>query len=70
MAAVQRWLSERRVELLDVLVIMRELLGAGPAGRITGRVSRAGWCPRGVTARECWARFTGYALLSNAALRR
>ncbi|WP_329013462.1 hypothetical protein [Streptomyces sp. NBC_00690] len=30
MAAVQRLLSERRVEVLDAVVITRELLGAGP----------------------------------------
>ncbi|MFD7383969.1 hypothetical protein [Streptomyces anulatus] len=30
MAAVQRLLSERRVEALDAVVIARELLGAGP----------------------------------------
>ncbi|GAA2653655.1 hypothetical protein GCM10010425_79480 [Streptomyces spororaveus] len=30
MAAVQRLLSERRVEVLDAVVITRKLLGAGP----------------------------------------
>ncbi|WP_328825867.1 hypothetical protein OHT77_00515 [Streptomyces sp. NBC_00252] len=30
MAAVQRLLAERRVEVLDAVVITRELLGAGP----------------------------------------
>ncbi|MEV8602929.1 hypothetical protein AB0465_23985 [Streptomyces griseoviridis] len=30
MAAVQALLSERRVEVLDAVVITRELLGAGP----------------------------------------
>ncbi|MGW0511575.1 hypothetical protein ACWD1W_20240 [Streptomyces olivaceoviridis] len=30
MAAVQRLLCERRVEVLDAVVITRELLGAGP----------------------------------------
>lgn len=30
MGAVQRLLSERRVEVLDAVVITRELLGAGP----------------------------------------
>ncbi|MER5748050.1 hypothetical protein ABT097_32870 [Streptomyces sp. NPDC002225] len=30
MATVQRLLSERRVEVLDAVVITRELLGAGP----------------------------------------
>ncbi|MFJ9714212.1 hypothetical protein [Streptomyces sp. NPDC101234] len=30
MAAVQRLLSERRVEVLDAVLITRELLGAGP----------------------------------------
>ncbi|WP_256967838.1 hypothetical protein [Streptomyces sp. CS057] len=30
MTAVQRRLSERRVEVLDAVVITRELLGAGP----------------------------------------
>ncbi|MGW1658458.1 hypothetical protein [Streptomyces atratus] len=30
MAVVQRLLSERRVEVLDAVVITRELLGAGP----------------------------------------
>ncbi|MET9646223.1 hypothetical protein [Streptomyces syringium] len=30
MAAVQRLLSERRVDVLDAVVITRELLGAGP----------------------------------------
>ncbi|UUU36514.1 hypothetical protein JIX56_45590 [Streptomyces sp. CA-210063] len=30
MAAVQRLLSERRVEVLDAVVVTRELLGAGP----------------------------------------
>ncbi|WP_424215734.1 hypothetical protein ACN20G_26600 (plasmid) [Streptomyces sp. BI20] len=30
MAAVQRLLTERRVEVLDAVVITRELLGAGP----------------------------------------
>ncbi|MFJ5637666.1 hypothetical protein ACIQF5_34180 [Streptomyces goshikiensis] len=30
MVAVQRLLSERRVEVLDAVVITRELLGAGP----------------------------------------
>jgi hypothetical protein len=31
MAAVQRLLSERRVEVLDAVLITYELLGAGPA---------------------------------------
>ncbi|MFE7451484.1 hypothetical protein [Streptomyces griseus] len=31
MAVVQRLLSERRVEVLDAVVITRELLGAGPS---------------------------------------
>ncbi|MFD9408708.1 hypothetical protein ACFWBN_17060 [Streptomyces sp. NPDC059989] len=30
MDAVQRLLSERRVEVLDAVVVTRELLGAGP----------------------------------------
>ncbi|TXS49078.1 hypothetical protein [Streptomyces sp. t39] len=30
MAAVQQLLSERRVEVLDAVVVTRELLGAGP----------------------------------------
>lgn len=30
LAAVQRLLSERRIELLDAVVVTRELLGAGP----------------------------------------
>ncbi|GHE89996.1 hypothetical protein GCM10018785_66210 [Streptomyces longispororuber] len=37
MAAVQRLLSERRVEVLDAVVITRELLGAGPTSLVEAK---------------------------------
>jgi hypothetical protein len=39
MAAVQRLLSKRRVEVLDAVVITRELLGAGPTSLAEAKTS-------------------------------